>query len=93
MDAVSREYKRPMPAKVKTSDPETGEGRYANYFKVGHNAFEFVVDFAQLYGEPPMEKVHTRIVTGPAYAKRLLEVLKRAVDEYERAFGVIPEQE
>jgi len=27
------------------------EGRYANYFKVGHNAFEFVLDFGQYYPE------------------------------------------
>jgi len=30
--------------------PATGEleGRYANYFQVGHNAVEFVLDFGQL---------------------------------------------
>ena len=27
------------------------EGRYSNYFKVGHNAFEFVIDFSQFYTE------------------------------------------
>ena len=27
------------------------EGRYANYFKVGHNAFEFLLDFGQLARE------------------------------------------
>jgi hypothetical protein len=66
-------------------------GRYANYFRVGHNAFEFVIDFGQLYagaGEPQM---HTRIVTGPGYAKALLRTLKRSVTEYERANGVISE--
>ncbi len=25
------------------------EGRYANYFEIGHNAFEFVLDLGQLY--------------------------------------------
>ena len=25
------------------------EGRYANYFKVGHNEFEFVMEFGQFY--------------------------------------------
>lgn len=30
--------------------PDRGEleGRYANTFKVGHNAFEFLVDFGQV---------------------------------------------
>ena len=27
------------------------QGRYANYFKVGHNAFEFVFDLGQYYGD------------------------------------------
>ncbi len=27
------------------------EGRYANYFKVGYNAFEFLLDFGQFYPE------------------------------------------
>jgi hypothetical protein len=83
-----------MPSEGKAPvDSEAVEGRYANYFKVGHNAFEFVVEFAQLYSEPPVEKIHTRIITSPPYAKELLEVLQRAVDEYERAFGAIPQNE
>jgi hypothetical protein len=69
------------------------EGKYANYFKVGHNAFEFIVEFAQLYSELALEKVHTRIVTSPAYAKELLKVLQEAVDAYEGVFGTIPKQE
>jgi hypothetical protein len=74
-------------------ESEAVESKYANYFRVGHNAFEFIVEFAQLYSEPAMEKVHTRIVTGPAYAKELLAVLKKSVEDYEREFGAIPEQE
>jgi hypothetical protein len=31
------------------------EGKYANYFKVGHNAFEFILDFGQLYLETQEE--------------------------------------
>jgi hypothetical protein len=78
-----------------TRPPESGrvEGRYANYFKVGHNAFEFVLEFAQSYSDPPEEKAHTRIVTSPVYAKELLAVLQQAIAEYERAFGPIPRQD
>ncbi len=83
-----------MPQEGKTpAASEMVEGKYANYFKVGHNAFEFVVEFAQLYSELPVEKVHTRIITSPAYAKELLEVLQQAVDGYEQAFGAIPKHE
>ena len=75
--------------------PETdgAEGKYANYFKVGHNAFEFILEFSQLYSEPSTDKVHTRIVTSPPYARELLGVLQDAVDAYERTFGAIPRHE
>jgi len=68
------------------------EGRYANYFKVGHNAFEFVLDFGQLYGESGNAKLHTRIVTSPNYAKALLETLGESIERYEETFGVIEEK-
>ncbi len=50
------------------------EGRYANYFRVGYNAFEFLFDFGQLhpenqYPESQPAKIHTRIITNPIYAK------------------------
>ena len=60
------------------------KGRYANYFEVGHNAFEFVLDFGQFYSESKQAQLHTRIITGPAYAKALLETLRRSIDRYEQ---------
>jgi hypothetical protein len=65
------------------------EGRYANYFKVGYNAFEFVLDFGQYYIEDQEVQLHTRIVTGPSYAKALLEFLQDCIDKYELDFGII----
>lgn len=68
------------------------EGRYANYFEVGHNAFEFVFDFGQLYaGESKEGRLHTRIVTAPVYANTLLKTLQGSIDRYEQTFGAIPE--
>jgi hypothetical protein len=66
------------------------EGRYANYIQVGHNAFEFVLDFGQSYGDDRVPAVHTRIVANPAYAKVFLDVLTESVAAYQRAFGAIP---
>lgn len=68
------------------------EGKYANYFQVGHNAFEFVVDFGQMYSDGRQEQIHTRIVTGPSYAKEFLEVLEQSVEQYEEHFGPIARQ-
>jgi hypothetical protein len=69
------------------------EGRYANFFQVGHNAFEFVVDFGQLYTEGGAGQTHTRIILGPHYAKELAETLLAAVAEYEKHFGCIRRKE
>jgi hypothetical protein len=67
------------------------EGRYANVFQVGHNAFEFVIDFGQANLPDSGSRYHTRIITGPAYAKVLYAVLRESVERYEAAFGTIPD--
>ncbi|MBI2203116.1 MAG: DUF3467 domain-containing protein [Candidatus Rokubacteria bacterium] len=75
-----------------SSDASAGavpEGRYANYFEIGHNAFEFLLDFGQFYDEDGPPRRHTRIVTGPTYAKRLFETLGEAISRYEADFGAI----
>lgn len=75
-------------------DPQSAhqlEARYANNFQVGHNAFEFLLDFGQFYLENTEVQFHTRIVTGPAYAKALSEILRGSIDQYEQTFGAIPE--
>ncbi len=69
------------------------EGRYANVFKVGHNAFEFLLDFGQFYPEPGVSQLHTRIITAPSYAKALLQTLRESIEQYERTYGSIEEQE
>jgi len=72
-----------------SSDSEQLEGKYANYFKVGYNAFEFVIDLGQLYSENGGAHLHSRIITSPIYAKALLETLQESIQQYERTFGVI----
>jgi hypothetical protein len=65
-------------------------GRYANYFTVGHNAFEFVFDFGQIHTEGRRAPLHTRIITTPVYAKSLLGLLKQSIEQHEQLFGTIP---
>ena len=67
------------------------EGRYANSFKVGQNAFEFVIDFGQSYVEGKRELFHTRIVSSPFYANVLLKILHDSIERYKKTFGIIPE--
>ncbi len=75
----------------KNSSPGGIEGKYANYFQVGQNAFEFLVDFGQFYSDGRREHFHTRIVTSPLYAKELLRVLHEAIEQHEKSFGPIQE--
>lgn len=69
------------------------EGRYANSFQIGHNAFEFVFDFGQARLEGDQAQFHTRIITGPVYAKAFSETLQESINQYEQAFGVIPKKD
>jgi hypothetical protein len=63
------------------------EGRYANYFKIGHNAFELIIDCGQCYTDNEEPQLHTRIITSPAYGKALLKTLSESLDEYEKTYG------
>ena len=65
------------------------EAQYANYFHVGHNAFEVMLQFGQFYEGDKQAVMHTRIVTCPAYAERLLDLLSRTLKQYETSFGPI----
>ncbi|MGB5987391.1 MAG: DUF3467 domain-containing protein [Desulfobacterales bacterium] len=65
------------------------EGKYANYYKIGHNTFEFILDFGQLHPDTDQVAFHTRIITSPASAKELLGVLQDSIARYERAYGII----
>jgi hypothetical protein len=71
----------------------TPEGRYANYFEIGHNAFEFLFDFGQCYAEQNEAQFHTRIIMGPAYAGALLDTLQKAIDRYIESYGPLPERD
>lgn len=65
---------------------------YANYFEVGCNAFEFVIDFAQRHDDkPPVRRM--RIITSPVFARELLRVLAASIAEYEQTFGPIDRPE
>jgi len=78
-----------MTEKSPPSSAEHPEARYANYFTAGHNAFEVILEFGQFYEGEPQTRMHTRIITTPAYAKTFLEVLQDLVKRHEKLFGPI----
>jgi hypothetical protein len=69
------------------------EGKYANYFEIGYNAREFLLDFGQKYAGGDEGRMHARIITGPMYAKELLRVLAKSIADYERAFGPLQDED
>ena len=56
---------------------------YANCFSVGHNAFEFILDFGVATPEGTTRSMHTRIITSPMLAGALAGLLAQSVREYE----------
>jgi Protein of unknown function (DUF3467) len=65
------------------------EARYVNYFEVGHNALEFIVDLGQYHPEQIAVQLQMRVVTAPVYAKLLSRMLTEAIERHEREHGVI----
>jgi len=65
------------------------EGRYSNYFMVGHNAFEFLLDFGHCSPENENAQFHTRIIASPSCAKALFKLFHESLDQYESTFGAI----
>lgn len=64
---------------------------YANYFEVGHNPYEFLLDFGQFQPEVSEVLIHTRIMLCPAHARMFAEILTNAVAKYETENGPIAE--
>lgn len=79
-----------MNGETRDSGNDSGlESRYSNYFEVGFNAFEFLVEFGQSYPETEQPRAHTKIVMSPYYAKDLLATLQKSVLQYEGSYGAV----
>lgn len=64
---------------------------YANHCEIGHNAFEFLLDFGQYRPEIGAVHVHSRIVAGPVQAKLFARLFVQAVERFEAVHGAIAE--
>jgi len=53
------------------------EASYANFFQVGYNAFEFLLEFGQREG-----RIHTSIYLSPQHARMLSDLLAGALQDY-----------
>lgn len=70
-----------------------GASLYVNYFEVGQNPFEFLIELGQYRPGTGSDAggvvIHTRLATAPSYAKLLSILLDRAVREHEAKHGPI----
>lgn len=64
---------------------------YANYFEVGHNAFEFLLDAGQVEPQSGQVQLLSRIAVSPVHAKLLARLLSQAIEQFERAHQDIPD--
>ncbi|MBN3760733.1 DUF3467 domain-containing protein [Burkholderia sp. Ac-20365] len=73
----------------RNSRPKAPLARYANYFEISHNAFEFLIDFGQYQPDTRRVQLHSRMASSPTHAKLLCAVLSIAVREFEEEYGEI----
>ncbi len=73
---------------------ESAEGIYSNIVFMNFNASEFIVDFGRILPAVPEAKIYSRIIMNPQHCKRLMHLLERNIDKFEKQFGEIslPEQ-
>src|SRR5262245_13586471 len=82
---------RPRPPRsVSRSRARAPLARYSNYFEVGHNAYECLIDFGQYQPDARDVVLHTRIAVSPALAKLLRDMLRGTVSKYEAEHGALP---
>ena len=64
---------------------------YANYFEVGHNAFEFLLDVGQVEPQSGDVRFTNRVAISPVHAKLLSAMLSAAVAQFEATHHPIPD--
>lgn len=70
-------------------DDDVAAGQYINMAVVNHNDSEFVLDCIYVQPQAPKAKVHSRLITSPRHAKRLLLALQSNVVSFEKRYGAI----
>jgi len=63
------------------------KSNYTNYFEIGFNAHEVILNCGQFYAGDEKPFIHTRLLTSPAYAEALLELLRDTLDQRKRSLG------
>lgn len=70
-------------------DEQIAQGIYTNLAMVAHSQAEFTMDFIYVQPQAPKAKVRSRVIASPVNVKRFLQILKEALANYEKNYGVI----
>ena len=70
-------------------DEQVATGMYCNLALLAHNEGEFTFDFIYVQPQQPKATVRARVITNPAHAKRLAQVLNENIARFEARFGEI----
>lgn len=75
---------------VNTGD-EMSRGRYSNNMIAVYSAEEFILDW--FLNSPSGVHLISRIIVSPSHIKRIINVMKQNLDNYEKQFGSVKEIE
>jgi hypothetical protein len=67
------------------------EAQYTNYLQVGSGPHEMILEFGQYHNGEEAPRIHTRLVTHPAYIEEFIRVLAQALDQHNGGIGGNPE--
>jgi hypothetical protein len=59
--------------------------RYTNYFEVGFNLHEVIIDCGLYFPGDTAPSIHTRLITTPVYVQSLVELLQDTMRQRRRA--------
>lgn len=74
-------------------DRDASAALYVNYFEMGQNPFEFLLDLGQYHpgasDGDAVVSIHSRVALAPPYAKMLSDLLARSIRSHEAEYGPI----
>jgi len=79
---------KPPQVQINVGD-EILRGRYSNNIMMAHSPEEFILDW--LLNSPSGVHLVSRIIVSPGHIKRIINMLKINLDDYEKKFGPIKE--
>ncbi len=72
------------------ADEETAMGKYSNFVIINASETDFALDFVYAPPQSRKAKLRSRVILSPVHVKRMMMLLQKQVQTYEKKFGEIP---